>query len=214
MNPPERVPRVFISYSHDSPEHADRVLALADRLRAEGIDCHLDQYETSPPEGLAPADAESGRGRRFRGTPEQAGATHLREYSGAGSPKHGHLPQQPETVYEKQERTDLSARFDESRRGKGNPRSKPVLDFARRFTHAVPPKGGTLNTSLAAAFQLQRQVYRVPASAGQFLSRTSAFNSARIILILRTARCPLHHNHRAGTMIRAGKLKLELRATG
>jgi tetratricopeptide (TPR) repeat protein len=51
MNPPEGVPRVFISYSHDSPEHADRVLALADRLRAEGIDCQLDQYETSPPEG-------------------------------------------------------------------------------------------------------------------------------------------------------------------
>jgi tetratricopeptide (TPR) repeat protein len=51
MNPPDSVPRVFISYSHDSPEHADRVLALADRLRAEGIDCHLDQYETSPPEG-------------------------------------------------------------------------------------------------------------------------------------------------------------------
>jgi tetratricopeptide (TPR) repeat protein len=51
MNPPESVPRVFISYSHDSPEHADRVLALAHRLRAEGIDCHLDQYETSPPEG-------------------------------------------------------------------------------------------------------------------------------------------------------------------
>jgi tetratricopeptide (TPR) repeat protein len=44
-------PIVFISYSHDSPEHADRVLALADRLRADGIDCALDQYETSPPEG-------------------------------------------------------------------------------------------------------------------------------------------------------------------
>jgi len=44
-------PTVFISYSHDSPEHADRVLALADRLREDGIDCALDQYETSPPEG-------------------------------------------------------------------------------------------------------------------------------------------------------------------
>jgi hypothetical protein len=51
MNPPDSVPRVFISYSHDSPEHADRVLELADRLRSEGIDCRLDQYETSPPEG-------------------------------------------------------------------------------------------------------------------------------------------------------------------
>ena len=44
-------PIVFISYSHDSPEHADRVLALSDRLRADGIDCRLDQYIDSPPEG-------------------------------------------------------------------------------------------------------------------------------------------------------------------
>jgi hypothetical protein len=43
--------RIFISYSHDSPEHIDRVLALSDRLRLEGIDCYLDQYEESPPEG-------------------------------------------------------------------------------------------------------------------------------------------------------------------
>jgi TIR domain len=47
----DRPPRVFISYSHDSDDHADRVLALADRLRAEGIDVALDQYEISPPEG-------------------------------------------------------------------------------------------------------------------------------------------------------------------
>ena len=45
-------PIVFISYSHDSPEHADRVLALSDHLRADGIDCILDQYEDSPPEGF------------------------------------------------------------------------------------------------------------------------------------------------------------------
>ena len=45
-------PTVFISYSHDSPEHADRVLALSDHLRADGIDCILDQYEDSPPEGF------------------------------------------------------------------------------------------------------------------------------------------------------------------
>jgi hypothetical protein len=44
-------PKVFISYSHDSPEHADRVLELADRLRADGLDCMLDQYADSPPEG-------------------------------------------------------------------------------------------------------------------------------------------------------------------
>lgn len=42
---------VFVSYSHDSPEHADAVLELTNRLRSEGIDCVLDQYETSPREG-------------------------------------------------------------------------------------------------------------------------------------------------------------------
>jgi hypothetical protein len=42
---------VFISYTHDSSEHAAKVLILSDRLRADGIDCVLDQYELSPPEG-------------------------------------------------------------------------------------------------------------------------------------------------------------------
>jgi tetratricopeptide (TPR) repeat protein len=44
-------PSVFINYSHDSPEHGDRVLAFADRLVQDGIDVILDQYESSPPEG-------------------------------------------------------------------------------------------------------------------------------------------------------------------
>ncbi|MFA4876882.1 MAG: SEFIR domain-containing protein [Methanoregula sp.] len=44
-------PTVFISYSHDSPEHCERVLKLANRLRSEGIDVTLDQYVDSPPEG-------------------------------------------------------------------------------------------------------------------------------------------------------------------
>lgn len=43
--------RVFVSYSHDSGEHNDRILELSDRLRAEGVDCRIDQYEESPPEG-------------------------------------------------------------------------------------------------------------------------------------------------------------------
>lgn len=42
---------VFISYSHDSASHKLRVRELADRLRQDGIDCHLDQYEEAPPEG-------------------------------------------------------------------------------------------------------------------------------------------------------------------
>jgi TIR domain len=44
-------PKVLISYSHDSPEHAQRVLELANRLRADGIDCTIDQYVVVPPEG-------------------------------------------------------------------------------------------------------------------------------------------------------------------
>ena len=44
-------PTVFISYSHDSPEHEDRVLELSDRLREEGIAANIDQYQTAPPEG-------------------------------------------------------------------------------------------------------------------------------------------------------------------
>lgn len=43
--------KVFISYSHDSEEHALRVRRLSDRLRADGIDCRIDQYEVAPPEG-------------------------------------------------------------------------------------------------------------------------------------------------------------------
>lgn len=42
---------VFISYSHDSPEHSERVLALANKLRALGVDAELDQYNPRPPQG-------------------------------------------------------------------------------------------------------------------------------------------------------------------
>jgi hypothetical protein len=44
-------PKVFISYSHDSPEHAQYVLQLANRLRADGIACMIDQYLLVPEEG-------------------------------------------------------------------------------------------------------------------------------------------------------------------
>ena len=44
-------PKVFISYSHDTVEHQERVLGLADRLRADGIDAEIDQYNAAPPEG-------------------------------------------------------------------------------------------------------------------------------------------------------------------
>ena len=45
-------PKVFISYSHDSQEHEDRVLSLADRLRTDGIDAVIDQYVPVPPNGF------------------------------------------------------------------------------------------------------------------------------------------------------------------
>jgi tetratricopeptide (TPR) repeat protein len=38
------MPKVFISYSHDSPEHSERVLSLAWALRGNGIDVELDQF--------------------------------------------------------------------------------------------------------------------------------------------------------------------------
>ncbi len=42
---------VFISYSHDSDEHGEKVLALSQRLRADGIDTRLDQYLNGAPDG-------------------------------------------------------------------------------------------------------------------------------------------------------------------
>lgn len=48
--PPERPPKVFISYSHDSDEHEDRVLDLAERLvENDGIDVALDRFVNPPP---------------------------------------------------------------------------------------------------------------------------------------------------------------------
>jgi hypothetical protein len=44
-------PRVFITYSHDSNVHLARVRDLADRLRQDGLDVRLDQYEPHPAEG-------------------------------------------------------------------------------------------------------------------------------------------------------------------
>ena len=46
-----KVPKVFISYSQDSPEHNARVLAFSDRLVKDGVHCNIDQYIDSPPEG-------------------------------------------------------------------------------------------------------------------------------------------------------------------
>ncbi|NVB37547.1 TIR domain-containing protein [Pseudenhygromyxa sp. WMMC2535] len=50
MSAPETT-RVFISYSHDSPAHAKRVLELAQRLRDEGVDAIIDQFDDAPVQG-------------------------------------------------------------------------------------------------------------------------------------------------------------------
>src|SRR5690242_14408022 len=42
-------PKVLFSYSHDSPEHKKRVLALAERLRTDGVEAQLDQYVAGTP---------------------------------------------------------------------------------------------------------------------------------------------------------------------
>ena len=46
----DRPIRIFLSYSHDSEEHRDRVLALANRLRQDGVDAWLDQFENEQPD--------------------------------------------------------------------------------------------------------------------------------------------------------------------
>lgn len=45
------MPRVFISYSHDSEPHREAVLVLAQQLRDWGIDVSLDRFVPAPAEG-------------------------------------------------------------------------------------------------------------------------------------------------------------------
>lgn len=45
------MPRIFISYSHDSQAHRDAVLEFADELRRRGFDAMIDQYVVDPDEG-------------------------------------------------------------------------------------------------------------------------------------------------------------------
>ncbi len=48
---PEKHPKVFISYSHDSPTHADRILTFADRLGLTASRRFSTEYNPNPPEG-------------------------------------------------------------------------------------------------------------------------------------------------------------------
>jgi hypothetical protein len=47
----KRNPKTFISYSHDSEELKRNILAFANQLRQQGINCNFDQYEESPENG-------------------------------------------------------------------------------------------------------------------------------------------------------------------
>jgi len=46
------IPKVFISYSHDSQEHKEWILKFATRLRNAGIDAIIDQWELKPGDDL------------------------------------------------------------------------------------------------------------------------------------------------------------------
>src|ERR1700694_5512109 len=84
----EAPPRVFISYSHDSAEHRDRVLELADRLRGDGIYAMIDQYVQFPPEGW-PAWCEA-EIRKAAFVPMVCTETYLRRGNGEEEAGKGH----------------------------------------------------------------------------------------------------------------------------
>ncbi|EMB9641025.1 TPA: toll/interleukin-1 receptor domain-containing protein [Enterobacter cloacae] len=46
------IPKVFVSYSHDSQEHKKWVLELSTRLRNNGVDAILDQWDLKPGDDL------------------------------------------------------------------------------------------------------------------------------------------------------------------
>jgi SEFIR domain-containing protein len=46
---PSPPPKVFLTYSHDSYEHVERALGLSQRLREDGVDSWIDQYENGTP---------------------------------------------------------------------------------------------------------------------------------------------------------------------
>ncbi len=46
-----KVPKVFISYAHSNKSFNEKVLEFSNKLRNNGIDANIDQYEESPNEG-------------------------------------------------------------------------------------------------------------------------------------------------------------------
>src|SRR5258708_19597048 len=96
-------PKVFISYSHDSPEHKERVLEFSDRLRKDGVDATIDRYEVSPAEGLPAWMATQIRNSDF--VIAVCTATYLRRVEGREEPAKApalpckNLPPTPPTHY-------------------------------------------------------------------------------------------------------------------
>ncbi|ENZ01264.1 hypothetical protein HMPREF1092_01972 [Clostridium thermobutyricum] len=45
------IPKVFISYAHDTEQFSDKVLEFSNKLRENNIDANIDQYEECPSEG-------------------------------------------------------------------------------------------------------------------------------------------------------------------
>ena len=80
-------PSVFLSYSHDSPQHKDAVLALWSRLRADGVNCTIDQLEQSPPEGWPKWCKRQIEASTF--VLVICTETYLRRYDGKEAPKTG-----------------------------------------------------------------------------------------------------------------------------
>ena len=56
----ERAPRVYISYSTHTPGQRQRVFAVAEQLRAAGIDARIDQYYARSLHGFVPPGAVVG----------------------------------------------------------------------------------------------------------------------------------------------------------
>jgi hypothetical protein len=50
------MPKIFISYTYDSEDHAKQVGSFCNQLMQDGIDCTLEQYEDVPEQGRTKAD--------------------------------------------------------------------------------------------------------------------------------------------------------------
>ena len=80
-------PKVFISYSHDTRDHMDRILALSNQLRGDGVDCQIDQYQESPPIGWPRWCEKQTRESEF--VLVACTETYLRRFSGDETPGEG-----------------------------------------------------------------------------------------------------------------------------